>query len=73
MEGKQVLLSNSRKRYVLPNGDFLFVFIDRNDVNEINQQMDGVSCISYHKGFYSQSVRFQLNIDGGKSLTLCLH
>lgn len=65
VQENQVLLRSTRRRYILSNGDFLFTYIDRGDVNEINQQMGGVSCIYYHIGFFVQSVRYQLKIVAG--------
>ena len=50
----------------MSNGDFLFTTLKQADVNEINEQLNGVSCILYHNGLYEQAVKYRFKVVASK-------
>lgn len=55
------------------NGNLLFTYVTRDDLDEINTQFGGISCIHYHNGLYIQSARFVLKRIAGKDFSFCIY
>ncbi len=66
--GRPTVLHPNRKRFVLSNGNLFYSYLEDNDVNEINNQLAGVSCILYILGKYRPSVKLKLRKQGSKCL-----
>ena len=54
------MLADTKRRYKMFNGNLLFTYVTRDDLDDINTRIGGISCIYYHDGLYIQSARFVL-------------